>query len=116
MKNKEKSISFEEVLQNEELTHLHEVVHFLENTKDEDIFPCKQAAYFKDAVAKRVELLHRENPKMPLKKAITTVLDSFLDVSDAEMLLKLTKWTIQEWENKAHLADKKTTTLTLENV
>ena len=116
MKNKEKSISFEEVLQNKELTHLHEVARFLENTKDEDLFPHKQAAYFKDAVAKRVELLHRESPKMPLKKAITTVLDSFLEVSDAEMLLKLTKWTIQEWENKAHLADKKTTTLTLENV
>lgn len=34
MKDKSTSMTFDEILQNSELTHIHEVAHFLESTKD----------------------------------------------------------------------------------
>ena len=114
MKNTVKSISFEEVLQNEELSHLHEVVHFLEKTKDTDLFPRKQTAYFKEAVSQRVQTLYAENPTMPIKKVITTVLDNFSENLDEDILLKMIKWTIREWSNLSDFSTDKKKSLQFE--
>ncbi len=114
MKNTVKSISFEEVLQNKELSHLHEVVHFLEETKDQDLFPNKQTAYFKDAVSQRVQTLYSENSTMPIKKVITSVLENFTENLDEDIILKIIKWTIHEWSNLSDVSPSKKNALQLE--
>jgi uncharacterized protein YjgD (DUF1641 family) len=102
MKNKSTAISFEDVLQNGELSHLHEVVHFLENTKNEPLFPEKYAASIKRSISKKVKVLFVEHPTMPLKKVITIVVNSLPDTLDAKFLLSMTAFIIESWEDLSH--------------
>jgi hypothetical protein len=102
MKNKSEAISFEDVLQNSELSHLHEVVHFLENTRDKPLFPQKQEASIKRSVAKKVKMLFAENPAMPLKNVITIVVNGLPDTLNAKFLLTMTAFTIENWEDLIH--------------
>lgn len=70
MKNKKISMTFEEVLQTSELTHLHEVVNFLENTQDINLFPEKYNAALKQTISRKTDSLFSDNPSMPVKKVI----------------------------------------------
>ena len=70
MKNKKTSMTFDEVLQNSELTHLHEVANFLESTEDVNLFPEKYNAALKQTVSRKIDILFFDNPSMPVKKVI----------------------------------------------
>lgn len=99
MKNKSTAISFEDVLQNSELSHLHEVVHFLENTKNKPLFPQKYETSIKRSVSKKVKALFVEHPTMPLKNVITVVVNSLPETLNADFLLSITAFIIENWEN-----------------
>jgi hypothetical protein len=102
MKNKSAAIPFEDVLQNSELSHLHEVVHFLENSKNKPLFPHKQEASIKRSVAKKIKMLFIENPTMPLKNVITIVVNGLPDTFNAKFLLTMTAFIIENWEDLIH--------------
>ena len=101
MKNKSTVISFEDVLQNGELSHLHEVVHFLENAKNKPLFPRKYEASIKRSVSKKVKTLFGEHPTMPLKNVITIVVNGLPETLNADVLLPITAFIIEKWENLA---------------
>jgi hypothetical protein len=97
--DKNKSMTFEEVLQDPSLAHLHEAIHFLEKTATKDIFPKKYELSMIDlSVENTIELLGK-NPNMPLKTVISTIISSFNDDLSAELILKMTKSIIKEWQN-----------------
>jgi hypothetical protein len=101
MKNidKNKSMTFEEVLQDSSLAHLHEAIRFLEKTPNKDVFPKKYERSMIDlSVENTIELIG-ENPNMPLKTVISTVISSFDDDLSADLILKMTKNIIKEWQN-----------------
>lgn len=101
MKDKSTFISFEDVMQNSELSHLHEVVHFLENTENKPLFAKKYEASIKRSVSKKVKNLFIEHPTMPLKNVITMVVNSLPDTLNANFLLSITAFIIENWENLA---------------
>lgn len=106
MKNKRTSMTFDEVLQNSELPHLHEVVNFLESTEDINLFPEKYNAALKQTISKKTDSLFSDNPSMPIKKVITIILESLPDSLNSDILLELTAFIINEWHNLAYTLQK----------
>ena len=106
MKNKRTSMTFDEILQNSELTHLHEVVNFLENTEDINLFPEKYNAALKHIISRKIDSLFSDNPLMSVKKVITIILESLPDSLNSDILLEMTAFIIDEWNNLAHSLQK----------
>ena len=101
---KSESISFSETLSNPSYEHLWEVVHFLENARDEELFPEKYMAAQQWLIARKVKALYLENPQMPLNKVVISVLSGIPDSTSAHVLLELTHLTINLWEKKSDSA------------
>ena len=106
MKNKRTSMQFDEVLQNSELTHLHEVADFLENTQDINLFPEKYNAALKQTISRKTDSLFSDNPSMPVKKVITIIFESLPDSLNSDILLELTAFITNEWNDLAHSLQK----------
>lgn len=81
-----------------ENTHLHEVIHFLNEKKGESLFPRKRNEAIKHVVSQRVHTILEGNPNIPLKQIMSLVLDTLPnDISSATLLI-LTKLVIDKYE------------------
>jgi uncharacterized protein YjgD (DUF1641 family) len=96
----DKPITFDEALQKSELSHLHEVIHYLENTPDEAIFPEKIEATAQYMANLHVNTLFKENPNMPIKNVISSVLEHLPDTLTSAMLKNITQKIIKNWDKK----------------
>jgi hypothetical protein len=92
-----KQLTFDDVLQTPELSHLHDLIHYLEKTPFQDIFPKKYEMSMEDATIREIRTLFRDNPNCSLKIVITRVLEKLPDDLSAILILKMTKLIIQEW-------------------
>jgi hypothetical protein len=99
---KEKNITFEEALQMPELAHFHEVIRYLERTPFSEAFPKKYEKSLERMVSEHTFSLFKEQPSLPLKTVITTTLQTLPDDLSAKLILKMTKLTIQKWEDLTH--------------
>jgi hypothetical protein len=90
-------LTFDDVLQTPELSHLHDLIHYLEKTPFQDIFPKKYEMSMEDATIREVRTLFQDNPYCSLKSVIAKALDKLPDDLSAILLLKMTKLIIQEW-------------------
>ena len=99
MKNKEENIvpTIEEALQDQAHARFHEALRYVQNKPFSQLFPKKHELSLIDLVKVKVKLLHEINPKMPIKKVITTVFESLTDDISAPLMLKLTKIIIDKW-------------------
>jgi hypothetical protein len=99
MKNteKNKSMTFEEALQDASLAHIHASIRFLQKTPSKDIFPQKYAASMVDLAVEEAIELFETHPSMPLKTVISTVIASFPNDLSADLILKMTENIIEEW-------------------
>jgi hypothetical protein len=96
--DKNKSMTFEEALNDSSLAHVHEAIRFLEKTPNKDVFPKKYELSMIDlAIENAIELLMKK-PDMPLKTLISTIISSFDDDLSADLILKMTKNIIKEWQ------------------
>ena len=106
MKNKRTSMPFDEIMQNSELTHLHEIVSFLENNEDINLFPEKYNAALKQTISRKTDSLFSDNPSTPIKKVITIILESLPDSLNSDILLEMTAFIIDEWNDLTHSLQK----------
>jgi uncharacterized membrane protein YheB (UPF0754 family) len=72
---------------------------YAEKTPFSKMFPKKYERSLEQSVYDEVQELFANNPTMPLKSVVTTVLNKFKEDMSSELLLKMTRLIIQEWEN-----------------
>ena len=92
-----KQLTFDDVLQTPELSHLHDLIHYLEKTPFQDIFPRKYEMSMEDFTIREVRTVFQDNPYCSLKTVITMVLNKMPDDLADVLLLKMTKLIIKEW-------------------
>lgn len=90
-------MTFEEALQTPELAHCHELIHYLQNTSNRDIFPRKYEMSIEGIASRKLAVLFNESPTMPLKSVIATVIEALPNDLSPKLLLKMTKFTIEQW-------------------
>jgi hypothetical protein len=93
-----KSLSFDEVLQTPELSHLHEVIHFLNEKQGECLFPRKRNEAIKFVVNQKISTILRDSPNITLKQVMSLVLDTLPNDLSSTTLLSMTKFVIDKHE------------------
>ena len=92
-------LTFEAALQDPTLAHLHEVIHFLEKNDGTILFPKKYKTGLKSLVSRDIKNLFQEKPTMPIAKVVATILDTLNDKLPSDMVLEITQFIIEKWEN-----------------
>jgi hypothetical protein len=72
---------------------------YAEKTPFSKMFPKKYEMMLEDVVYEKTHKLLKKQPNLPLKNVVSTVLNSLKDDLSAELLLKMTRLIIKEWEN-----------------
>jgi hypothetical protein len=72
---------------------------YAEKTPFSKMFPKKHEMILEDVVYERTLQLFHEQPDMPLKNVVSTVLNSLKDDLSADLLVKMTRLIIKDWEN-----------------
>jgi hypothetical protein len=75
-----------------------DVYDYLKKTPFSKAFPNKYKALTEDEALEKTYELFDENPNMPLKRVVTTVLNSLDDDLSSVLVLEMTCVTIKEWE------------------
>jgi hypothetical protein len=70
---------------------------YLEKTPFSKAFPNKYKALTKDKATLKTHHLFEENPNMPLKTVVATVLNSLDDDLSAELVLDMTRAIVEKW-------------------
>ena len=99
IKDAEKPISFNDALLMPEYVHLHEVIHYLENTPHSETFPRKYEMGMEHIASKKINSLFKEDSSITLKNVISAVLERLPNDISSELLLKITIFTIKKWKN-----------------
>ena len=94
-----KSLTYEEILENPELSQFHDVVRFLQKKGDQKIFPKKYEKSMENLAFDRTYTLFKENPRLPLNKVIVCIMDKLPDDVPPPLLLKMTQIAIEKWES-----------------
>ena len=76
---------------------LQDAYEYVKKTPFSKVFPNKYKALTKDKVTQKTHLLFEENPNMPLKNVVATVLDSLDDDLSAELIIDMTRAIIEKW-------------------
>ena len=92
-------LTFEADLQDPTLAHLHEVIHFLEKNDGTILFPKKYKTGLKSLVSRDINRLFQEKSTMPIAKVVATILDTLNDKLPSDMVLEITQFIIEKWEN-----------------
>lgn len=91
----------EQIRQMPELAHLHEAVLFLEKNKNTIFFPEKYEASILDIAEEDTHELFEQQPTMPLKDVIGTILPTFDSNLSGELILKMTGKIVQTWQERS---------------
>jgi hypothetical protein len=95
---KSRTMSYDEILADPSLAHMHEMVRYVHNTPASQLFPKKHEMGLKYVAQKNTRKLYSENPDMPIKKVLMTVFEQLTDDIPAPLMLKLTQTIIDMWE------------------
>lgn len=94
----------EQIRQMPELAHLYEAVLFLEHNKGNILFPKKYEASILDIAEEDTYELFEEQPTLPLKDVIATIVPTFSLNLSGELILKVTQKIIETWETQVEKA------------
>jgi hypothetical protein len=100
-------ITLEDALNMPEYEHFHEVIRYMQARPNEPLFPKQYEAALKNVVSRDIDALFKENPVLPLRSAVTTILSGLSDEISSKTLLKITQFIIKEWEKLSLSAHKK---------
>ena len=98
----EKSLTYQEILDNPELSQFHDVVRFLQKRGNKKLFPEKFEMSMKRLVVRTADTLFDETPTLPLNKVIATIMDKLPDDVPPPLLLKMAQVAIEKWESLTH--------------
>jgi hypothetical protein len=100
MENNNGMIELSEVMKDPEKAELIEAfIRYAEKTPFSKMFPKKHEFSVKRVVSERTLKLFQEQPDMPLKNVVSTVLNSLKDDLSADLVIKMTRLIIEKWEN-----------------
>jgi uncharacterized membrane protein YheB (UPF0754 family) len=100
MMEKNGRIELSEVMKDpEKAKQIEAFIAYAEKTPFSKMFPKKHENSVKRMVIDDTNQLFENNPTMPLKSVVTTVLNGFEEDMSSDLLLKMTRLIIQEWEN-----------------
>ena len=71
-----------------------------------ELFPKKHQASRLDMAREKTYKLLKEQPTLPLKETVTSVLSGFTTDISGELLLKMTQAIIERWEKSAQTVHK----------
>lgn len=114
MKNnnqEEKRITFDEVLQMPELAHFHEVIRYVQTTPFKDIFPKKYEMGIEYMTSNSIRSLFHEHPNMSIKSVVSIIVNDLPEDISPQLLLKMTKFTLEKWKKLKTQALEKTNDL-----
>lgn len=94
---KSRTMSYEEILQDSSLAHMHEMVRYVHNKPLSQLMPKKHESSLTSWIEIKTVKLYTENPNMPIKKVITTIFEPLTDDIPAPLMLKLTQHIIDLW-------------------
>ena len=97
------TVFMEDAIHDPKFAHLHEAMHFLLNAKEEDLFPNKYGSAWKDLVFQKMAALHKTDPDMSLSKVIGSIIGNLPDTVTPALMLELTAFLIEKWENRDRL-------------
>jgi hypothetical protein len=93
-----RTLTFEEALQDPSLAHIHEGLRYLQKTPPKDIFPKKYEISMVGIALEDTITLFQKNPNMPLKMVVSTIIASFDDDLSADLIVKMTPKIIDKWK------------------
>ena len=99
---KSKTWTAEEILKTPEMADFHETALFLQKNKGKILFPRKFLVAVKSMVTQRVPQLFETNPSMPITEVVAIILKGLDKRTDGDMLIKITKWIVDEWQSVAN--------------
>jgi hypothetical protein len=77
---------------------LQDIHDYFKKTPFSKAFPTKYKAIIEDDVLDKTYELFDENPYMPLKSVVTTVLSDLDDDLSAKLVLEMTRIVVDKWE------------------
>lgn len=96
---KSKTLTAEDIMKTPEMADFHETALFLQKNKGKILFSRKFLVAVKSMVAQRVPQMYETNPSMPLTEVVTAILKGLDKRTDGDMLIKITKWIVDEWQS-----------------
>ncbi len=106
-----RTMTFEEMLANPEFAHAHEGLRYLQKTPPNALFPKKyEKSMIGLALTYTIALFH-ENPDMPLKMVVSTIISRFDDDLSADLILKMTPKIIDKWRILSKIVSNEVSTL-----
>ena len=102
MENNRKFIADDGTVASPELAQqFQDIIEHVEKTPFKKMFPNKYKASIKHSIEVKMEGIFQEQPKMPLKNVVSTVLkDLNDDTISAELILEMTQLITQNWRHK----------------
>jgi hypothetical protein len=88
-----------EILDNPEMADFHEAALFLHNNNGKILFPRKFLIGVKSMIAQRVPEMYKNDPQMPITEVVSAILSGLDKRTDSDMILKITKWIVEEWQS-----------------
>ena len=94
-------VTSEEILASPSLAPWHDALMLVKTRTFAELFPKKyEMSYVSIAQEKTYKLL-KEQPTLPLRDTLTSVLNAFTTDLSGELLLKMTQAIIERWEKSA---------------
>jgi hypothetical protein len=90
-------ITSEEILQSPSLAPWHDALMLVKTRSFEELFPRKYEMSIVNRAAKKTYKLFEEQPTMPIKEVLVSVLNSFTTELSGPILLKITQEIIERW-------------------
>jgi hypothetical protein len=88
-----------EVMKDPEMAkQIEAIISYVEKTPFSKMFPERYEGIIEHVVIQGTYKLFKEQPNMPLKNVVSTVLTSLHDDLSPDFLLKMTRLIIQKWE------------------
>jgi hypothetical protein len=102
-------IGFDEALKGSTMTHLHEAILLVQNKSNSTLLPKKYEKSMTNLAISDTVKFFNQDPYMPLKKVVATIIQSFPDDVAPNIIVKMTKKIVEKWGILSSLQQEKTT-------
>ena len=99
MKNEKGYLTLDEIMRDDSLSELRAVALFLDANKDKILFPEKFMGSLKNIVSREINELFDKSPDTPLVNVVTAMLTGMNEKMSPQMILEITDFIINKWQN-----------------